>query len=80
METSRRVSTQTIHVQEDNFSKSNNNLGNQRSPQKESRAKKLLGSFIACCSQFNARKSFDVINRSLFIRRTALFDSFNTMS
>ena len=74
METSRRVSTQTINVQEDNFSKSNNNLQNQRSPQKESRAKKLQGSFIAFCSQFNARKSFDVVNRSLSIRRTALFD------
>ncbi len=54
METSRRVSTQTINVQEDNFSKSNNNLKNQRSPQKESRAKKLQGSFIAFCSQLNA--------------------------
>jgi hypothetical protein len=40
METSRRVSTQTINVQEDNFSKSNNILQNQRSPQKKSRAKK----------------------------------------
>ena len=45
METSRRVSTQTIHVQEDHFSKSNNNLGNQRSPQKESRAKKTPSKF-----------------------------------
>jgi hypothetical protein len=45
METSHLVSTQTIHVQEDNFSKSNNNLGNQRSAQKESRAKKTLRKF-----------------------------------
>lgn len=45
METSRRVSTQTIHVQEDNFSTSNNNLQNQRSPQKESRAKKTPRKF-----------------------------------
>jgi hypothetical protein len=45
METSRRVSTQTIHVQEDNFSKSNNNLQNQRSPQKELGAKKTPRKF-----------------------------------
>jgi hypothetical protein len=45
METSRRVSTQTINVQGDNFSKSNNNIQNQRSPQKESRAKKTPRKF-----------------------------------
>jgi hypothetical protein len=45
METSRRVSTQTINVRENNFSKSNNNLQNQRSPQKESRAKKTSRKF-----------------------------------
>ncbi len=45
METSRRVSTQTINVRENNFSKSNNNLQNQRSPQKESRAKKTPRKF-----------------------------------
>ncbi len=45
METSRRVSTQTINVRENNFSKSNNNLQNQRSPQKESRAKKTSSKF-----------------------------------
>jgi hypothetical protein len=45
MKTSRRVSIQTINVQEDNFSKSNNHLQNQQSPQKESRAKKTPRKF-----------------------------------